>query len=145
MPGSCGVQDGVTRDVILCNGPRADLEIQVDRPLGNGSTAVCDFGGSMPGGVPAINPANFANTSQIDDIINDFACRFDTHSASNLACTLDALGNFSFANNLTFIQYCSAPVVGSEAAFPSGDTRVTVRLRAGSVAGVPRTIIIRVP
>jgi hypothetical protein len=144
IPGTCGVQDGTGAPPILCNGPRADLEIQVNRPLGDGSPAVCDTG-PMPGGVPAINPPDFANTTEITNAINDFACRFDSHNSTNIACTLDELGNFNFVDRRTFVQYCSAPVVGSEAGFPSGDTRVTVRLRSSSVVGPERSIIIRIP
>ncbi len=145
IPGSCGVRSDQFPVAVLCSGPRADLEIQVNRSIGNGSSTVCDYNTSPPGGVPGINPPDFSNTPMIDDAINDFACRFFTHTSSITACTFDARGNFSFASNLSFIQFCSAPVVGSEAAFPSGDTRVTVRLRAGGVVGVPRSIIIRVP
>jgi hypothetical protein len=146
VPGSCGVQTEQNPVPVLCPGQtRADLEIQVDRAIGNGSATVCDYIGTPLGGVPAINPPDFSDTPLIDDRINDFACRFFTHTSTATACTFDPLGNFAFVSNLTFIQYCSAPVVGSEAAFPSGDTRVTVRLRAGPVVGVPRSIIVRVP
>jgi len=143
-PGICGT---VTSEggVQPCNGPRSDLEIQANRTLGNGNPAICDIGiPGMPGGVPAINPPSFANTPMIDDAINDLACHFDSHSSTTDACTLNDLENFRFVNPLTAVQFCSAPVIGSDANFPVGDTLLTVRLRSGPVVGEPRSIIVRV-
>jgi hypothetical protein len=126
---------------------RANLQIQAKRSLGNGSAAVCDRG-PLPaplGGVPGVDPPSFVNDDTITNAINDLACRFDVHMTAQTACTFDALGNFAFANPFTTIQYCSAPVVGSEVAFPSGDTEVTVRLTDGNIVGPERKLIVRVP
>jgi len=144
-PGICGTVDS-EGGLVACSGPRSDFEIQVNRPLGNGSPEVCDIGiPGLPGGVPAINPPDFSSTAVIDATINDLACHFDSHRSRGDACTLDERENFDFVNPLTLIQYCSAPVLGSDASFPPGDTLLTVRLRAGAVVGEPRSIIVRVP
>lgn len=128
---------------------RPDLQIEVNRAIGNGSTLVCDRGplpDSPIGGVPAVNPANFAVTQQISDRLNDFGCRFDFHISSDDACTKNDLGNFSFISPLTQTQFCSVPAVGVELLFPSGDTEVTVQLRdTGGNIGNQRKLIVRAP
>ena len=52
-------------------GRRPDLQPLIDRPLGNGSPAVCD-----ESGVPATTPADFSLTQPIADALNDLSCRF---------------------------------------------------------------------
>jgi len=130
---------------------RANVQIQINRNLGDGSAEVCDRGplpDSPIGGVPGVNPPSFANEEMITNAINDLACRFDVHMTSPTACTFDELGNFAFVNPFTTVQFCTAPAVGSEIAFPSGDTLVTVRLSdgsGGSPIGPERKLIVRVP
>ncbi len=127
---------------------RPDLQIQANRPLGNGSRAVCDQQAPDLGGVPAIDPPNYDPDSQvISDALNDFACRFRAHArTSEGPCTLDALGNERFLDNRTTVQFCFEPPVGLETAFPPGDTVLTVRVRdVHGVLGDPVQIVVRVP
>lgn len=147
-PGVSGLRPG---SVTFASNPAdphvlPDLQILVDRPLGNGSTVVCDRGPGQPiGGIPATVPLSFADAQAVSDAINDFACRFDARAASAQACTRDTFGVDAFTNAASTIQFCTSPGVGSEMAFPPGDTIVTVRVRdiAGQ-PGPPRTIVVRV-
>ncbi|MEO8601039.1 MAG: hypothetical protein ABI629_00535 [bacterium] len=123
-----------------------DLQIVVSRPLGNGSAAVCDDGPSpLPvGGVPAVVPPAFGGTQAASNAINDLACRFDARTTTAQACTRDGFVNYVFTAQST-IQFCTSPGVGSELAFPAGDTIVTARVR--DVLGQPglaKSIAIRV-
>lgn len=107
---------------------RPDLEIEVTRPLGDGSHEVCDARRPRIGGIPAINPPSFAENQQVSDILNDFACRFETFIESNASCTVEKNGDFSFLNpKESKVQFCM--VVARSWAFPDGDTLVSVRLR----------------
>jgi len=133
---------------------RSHLQILANNALGNGSTTVCDAG-PLPdpiGGVPGVNPVDFGPSATITDAVNDFACRFDFHvpsAAGPGGCTVDKLGNFSFASEEIVSgmrQYCSVPAVGRELAFPSGDTKLTVQLAdSGSNLGKPAKIVLRIP
>jgi hypothetical protein len=129
-------EQGVTPQ---CGDGRAALEILADRPLGNGSPAVCDMSPPNVGGVPAVPSLDFAS-SQATNAINDLACRFDLHPVSTRSCTLDERGNFAFVHDSpgdrAQMQYCSArPVLNAEAAFPLGLTRLRLRIKdnAGNV------------
>jgi hypothetical protein len=106
---------------------RPDLEIEVDRPLGNGSEAVCDARKPNIGGIPAINPMSFAETPKISAALNDFGCRFETFIESAGACTVKKTGDFTFHNPDSTVQFCM--VVARAWAFPEGKTTVSVRLR----------------
>lgn len=117
---------------------RPDLQIQLNRPLGDGSRAVCD-----EYGVPAISPPSFAVTQFISDALNDLACRFRVTTVANLACTQDAFGRTSFLNPSSRVQFCAS--VGRFIEFGSGDTAVTVQLRdeSGNL-GYARRLVVRV-
>ncbi len=107
---------------------RPDLQIQVDRPLGDGSKWVCDARRPKIGGIPAINPPSFAETEEISATLNDFACRFETFTESAMSCTVDEYGDFSFIKpDESTAQFCM--VVARSWNFPMGDTLVSVRLR----------------
>jgi hypothetical protein len=129
---------------------RSSLQILASNALGNGSSTVCDVGPRPDpiGGVPAENPIDFGPSQGTTDAINDFACRFDFHTP-NAPCTLDGLGNFSLASGEVASgtrQYCTAPAVGRELAFPSGDTILTAQLAdTGGNLGSPVTIMLRIP
>jgi len=126
---------------------RPDLQIQANRPLGNGSRAVCDQRAPELGGVPGIDPPNYDPSSQeISDALNDFACRFRAHARNaDGPCTLDPLGNEDFVDRRTTVQFCFEPPVGSETAFPRGDTVLTVRVRdVHGELGDPVQIVVRV-
>ncbi|MGD9762979.1 MAG: hypothetical protein AB7V27_04610 [Candidatus Binatia bacterium] len=124
-----------------------DLQLVVSRPLGNGSTAVCDDG-PLPlplGGVPATDPPQFGGSQAASNAINDFTCRFDVRVASSQACTRNDFGVEVFTTGLADVQFCSSPGIGTETAFPEGDTIVTGRVR--DIAGNPgpaKSIVIRV-
>lgn len=128
---------------------RPDLQIVANRPLGNGSPAVCDRGLPPPqgtgGGIPAVADVDFDDPSpSLTDALNDFACRFAVQPSRGDACTLDARGNFDFVSRLSTIQFCNQ--VASIAAFPPGDTLLTVRLLdVAGAAGPPREIVVRNP
>lgn len=158
-PGSSGARVGVagTYPGMSQNPYRADLQIQSNRQLGNGSTYVCDRGPQAPiGGIPAINPPDFGPSDAVTDAINDFACRFDAHSESGSACTMFGSG-FAFVmmpprvpnddpSSWSRMQFCSVPSVGFEMRFPAGqDTLLTVQLTdtQGNV-GDQEQIVVRV-
>jgi hypothetical protein len=142
----CGTQDGSGGINFCFTSDRPDVQVEADRPLGNGSTTVCDRSGPGIGGVPGINPPDFGPAPSITDALTDFACRFSDFSIRTETCTFNELGNFSFVNRLSTRQFCTSPAIGAELAFPSGDTRVTAQLRdSGGNIGNQKSIIIRVP
>lgn len=106
---------------------RPDLEVQANRPLGNGSKDVCDNRRPKIGGIPAIDPPSWADTRANAATLNDMSCRFETFIESLSACTLDRTGDFAFARPDTKTQFCM--VVARAWSFPVGDTLVSVRLR----------------
>jgi len=106
---------------------RPDLEVQVDRALGDGSKDVCDARPPKFGGIPAIKPANFAETADITAAINDMSCRFEVFGESEYSCTVNNAGEFKFLNDKSEVQFCM--VVARKWNFPEGDTTVSVRLR----------------
>jgi len=130
---------------------RPDLEVEVDRPLGNGSSTVCDAAAPLVGGVPAVSPAGFGLTQSIANSLNDLGCRFSYPfqgsatggRTSSEACTGSA-GSYFFVGAGSTLQFCAQ--IGSELAFPPGDTVVTARVRdVNDQPGLPRSIIIRAP
>lgn len=150
-PGSTGAPIGTSSyDVTLVGLP--DLQIQVDRPLGNGSVSVCDDPMTMPGGVPAIDPPTFDSSTQTVSTINDFACRFvdgqgdaEARTSPQDSCVAFASGDFAFVDPESTTQYCGA--INVPLAFPVGDTLVSARVRdtAGNVSDVERILIRVVP
>lgn len=133
-------------------GGAPDLQVQVSRPLGNGSADVCDDTPPILGGVPAINPPDFSTSPAIADRLNDLGCRFIDGSNNKqgracsdfTACVLRSDGQFGCAASDTALQFCG--FMSQNLAFPSGDTTVTARVRdvQGNL-GPARQIIIRVP
>lgn len=115
---------------------RPDLEIEVDRALGDGSATVCDARKPKIGGIPAVNPLSFAETAKISSALNDFSCRFETFIESSGACTVKKTGDFTFAKPDSTVQFCM--VVARAWAFQDGQTKVSVRLR--DVEGNPGPI-----
>ena len=128
---------------------RPDIQMEANQALGNGSLAICDVG-PLPtplGGVPGINPPSFDPTSQfIANALNDLGCRFADNTTA--PCTIiDASGINKLVMANSRAQYCTNTVVGSELAFPPGDTLLTVQLRdypAGNI-GYPVSFVVRVP
>lgn len=126
---------------------RPDLQIIVSRPLGDGSTLICDNRPPEIGGVPA--SPNFTEATAINGAINDLGCRFVDGAGNYLgrsggeACTLFASGDYHFVAAGTALQFCAR--VDSALEFPPGDTLVTVRFRdRAGATGPPATLVIRV-
>jgi Dockerin type I domain len=152
QPGSSGSNPGQKLFNSVSTDPsvRPDLQILADRDLGDGNPddIRCPKG-PLPdplAGVQSDPTLSFGPSQQVANAMNDLACRFDIHDSSSRACTINAAGNYAFASSQTLTQYCSAPVVDSSFAFPSGfDTTVAVQVRdiAGNI-GNRRTIVIRV-
>jgi hypothetical protein len=149
MPGPAGAPVGRST---FAQGNLPDLQIQVTRPLGNGSSIVCDDEPPILGGVPAINPPLFSSDASVIDRVNDLSCRFIDGTGATMArscaeetaCVLGIDGQFGCVDQRTRAQFCG--FIGQILAFPAGDTLVTVRLRdsAGRV-GEQRQLILRVP
>ncbi len=127
----------------------ADLQVEVSRPLGDGSLAVCDRSGPMAGGVPPIDPPSFEEAANVIAAVNDLTCRFV--NGSNLpmartrdeACILFPSGDFAFFSGASTVQFCGSVTRFME--FPLGDTLVTARLRdQDGNPGVPSQVIIRI-
>jgi hypothetical protein len=128
------------------------LLIEVSRPLGNASKEVCDdTPASAAGGVPAIDPADFSPVQPVADAINDLACRFKDQDGnrfgrgSDWACIVFDDGLSGFANRTSTIQFCGQVKAGFS--FPTGYTRVTIRIRdtAGNVSAATGLVIRVVP
>ena len=127
----------------------ADLQVEVSRPLGNGSAKICDRSGPMAGGVPAIDPPSFDETPAVIAAANDLSCRFLDGSdmpvarSRDEACIMFPSGDLHFANPASTLEFCGFVTRFME--FPSGDTLVTARLgdQDGN-AGNPAQIVIRV-
>jgi hypothetical protein len=126
-----------------------NLQVVVSRPLGNGSADVCDDRPPLLGGVPAVDPPRFdASTAPA---INDLGCRFNARTLASSPtsigpCTRNASGDYVFVNSGSRVQFCPSAGIDTAIAFPTGDTRVTVRV--SDVFGQPgatAAIIIRVP
>jgi hypothetical protein len=122
------------------------FQIMPSRALGNGSNRVCDVGPAIIGGVPAVVPPSFGGSQAASNAINDLSCRFDARTTGSLACTRDPfLQVYDFDNGDSTIQFCTSTGVGSEFAFPLGDTTLTARvLDILGQPGPPMSIVIRV-
>ncbi|HVN84744.1 MAG TPA: hypothetical protein VMW17_07870 [Candidatus Binatia bacterium] len=100
---------------------RPDLQIESQQVLGDGSFAQC------PAFVPAIDPPDFGPGAPIDAALQAFACGFDVITTRAAACTLDSFGNANWAATASQMQFCLQ--IGSRRQFPTGQTRLSVRLR----------------
>jgi hypothetical protein len=134
-------------------GDAPDLQVQVTRPLGDGSDTVCDDGSGDPpifGGVPGIDPPRLEEPGAIADALNDLGCRFIDGAGQRVAraCAMQACvrfedGEYDCVDDTTEVQFC-APIP-QPLAFPAGDTLVTARLRdVGGNLGPPARLIVRV-
>ncbi|MEO8602513.1 MAG: hypothetical protein ABI629_08060 [bacterium] len=139
MPGPSSFND---------SGP-PDLQVEVSRPLGNGSGAVCDGGSPSFGGVPAIDPPRFDASDEVVDALNDMGCRFIDGTGQAVrrtcvaSCVRDQRSDYNCVNADTEAQFCA--LVDNPLAFPGGDTLVTVRVRdsLGNL-GAPAQLIVRI-
>ncbi len=130
---------------------RPDLQIQVTRPLGNGSPTVCDNQPPELGGVPAIDPPDFGDDPSISDRLNDFGCRFvdgkerqeGRRCDEESACLWLEDTHHGCVLPTTRLQFCG--LISQNLAFRPGDTLVTVRVRdtSGNL-GPPAQLIVRI-
>lgn len=123
---------------------RPQPQILSAKPLGNGSTEVCDTGPApQGGGVPGISPPDFRVGQDVTDALRDLMCRFSVHSSSSTACTLNRFGDFGFVGSGTQTQFCFQ--VPQTVEFPAGDTVLAAQLTdtAGNL-GPRKEIVIRV-
>jgi hypothetical protein len=135
---------------------RSDLQVESTTDLGaNPTTKVCDTGPASQGGggIPGINPPSFADGDQmITDALNDFACRFGVFnvgagSTATGPCTkVDATQDPQLVTRSAppgTVQFCDQ--VATVAAFPPGDSIVTVKVRdVNGNLGASKQIVIRV-
>lgn len=129
-----------------------DLQIEVSRPLGDGSAAVCDTSAATGGGVPAIDPPDFTPTQTNINAVNDLACRFQDGSGSPRgrtspadSCVVFPPGYEShFVDPTSTIQFCTYTITRLEQFWP-GDTMMTVRVRDnnGNV-GAPTQFVVSI-
>ena len=144
----------VGRNAYDAQGGAPDMEMIVSRPLGNGSTEVCDydrFDPSKTGGIPATEPFEFSDDPLVIDAANDFGCRVNDgtgqpvarDATSEEACTIDTNGVFGPVDPESELQYCLP--IASKWAFPVGDTTVAARVRDERGAlSEPEEIVVRV-
>lgn len=157
-PGLSGAQVGRSLDPVFSSN-RPDLQVQSTRDLGTGagtgSLEVCDTGPASQGGggVPGINPPDFGPdppppTPSISNALRDFACRFQVFNTNQVGpCT--KVDPSQEARLITpnappsTVQFCDQ--VSSVAAFPPGDTILSVRVRdvEGNL-GPLKQIVVRV-
>lgn len=137
----------------LGSSDRPDLWVETNYQRGNGSTYppvsnLCDIG---TGGVAAVNPIEFTDPNptinqNITYALQDVACRFTVNGPNPgmNVCTRDASGNLTVLNPLSTYQFCD--LVNGADAFPSGDTIVTVQLRAANNGplGPTAQVIVRI-
>jgi hypothetical protein len=128
---------------------RPDLQVEVSRAIGNGSTKVCDDVQGDFGGVPGINPPSYADTQAITDALNDLACRFNDGTGTpggrfeDSACVQYPDGEFRFVDPEATVEFCGFISVPLQ--FPAGDTIVSARvLDVNGVPGPPSQIVIRI-
>lgn len=117
---------------------RPDVQVEADRPLGNGSAAICD-----DGGVPAVVPPGFDGTQAISNALNDIGCRFQVATRRGAAYTVNNFRQASFVADATRVQFC-LPVTAS-LTFAQGDTAVSVQVRdqAGKLS-TPQRLLVRI-
>jgi len=118
---------------------RPDLQIQVNRALGNGSVAICDV---TQGGVPGIDPPRYdSGDPSISDVLLDLACRFQALSGSDPCTILDISREAKKIHPEAATQYCM--LSSGKATFPAGDTLVTARVRdrTGELGPISQIIV----
>ncbi len=143
-PGQSGGQVGTfVPDRIPGQPFRPDLQVQANRPLGDGSAAVCDSDPQTGGGIPGFDPPDFGPQQVVTDALVDFACRY-TPFNPGAPCTLNANGNESVLTQGGLPsgsrQFCN--IVSPLTGVPIGDTRLTLQVRDRNGNIGPQTAII---
>jgi hypothetical protein len=132
-PGISGLPVGTSAAVVS---GLADFQPQVDRALGDGSAAVCD----LAGGVPGISPPDLTYSSA--DPVNDLACRFQVATQSSNSCVM-SVGTFAFVDATSTTQFCT--LIVPALTLQLGDTLFTVRMADEEGTPGPTTqIIVRI-
>jgi len=109
-----------------------DLQVLVDRPLGDGSARVCS------GGVPGFASPGFDGSDAEVDAMNDLGCHFEVTT-----CVLFGDGRRGFVAPQSTIQFCG--LIGAAQRFAHGETTVSVRLRdRAGVTGEIARIVVRI-
>lgn len=95
------------------------------------------------GGIPFINPPNFASTPAIINALQSFAIWFQYYSPG-AACTLKFGGDCcGYVSPIATAQFCDE--MSAPQAFPPGDSLLTVQLEdTGGNVGPTAQIIVRV-
>jgi hypothetical protein len=129
-----------------------DLQVQVSRPLGDGSPAVCDSVPPNDGGVPGISPPDLSDDPTTCNALNDLGCRFldgkdrpqGRLCGEGWECVLFPSGEEGCMSPEATTQFCT--LIAQSAAFAPGETLVTARVRdvQGNL-GSPAQIVIRIP
>jgi len=138
--GIVGYSDGVSLP---------DLNLLVDRDLGDGSPVVCDVDieNSIFGGIPGIDPPLFSGEAGVVDAINDLGCRLNDGTGAPIgrtassACTRDAFGGFTFLNPASTVQFC-LPIARAWR-YQDGDTITAARVRSidGATSAVEEIVV----
>jgi hypothetical protein len=126
-----------------------DLHMLVTRDLGDGNPEVCDVDieNSIFGGIPGIDPPLFSDSVGVIDAINDLGCRVNDGTGSPVGrtlvspCTRDSLGEFTFVNPLSTVQFC-LPIARAWR-YPEGDTITAARVRSidGALSAVEEIVV----
>jgi hypothetical protein len=123
-----------------------NLQIESTANMGNGNNPVCGPGGgfNVNGGIPGVNPPNFAPTPAIINALQSFAVWFTYIQSSGQACTFaPGGGGYAYVNSLATAQFCDP--MSLPQAFPQGDSLLTVQATdAGGNVGPTAQIIVRV-
>ena len=129
---------------------RPDLQVLVSKPLGHGNSAVCELGGTVPDGVPGIDPPVFADVQEVTDAISDLGCHFTDDEGQTMgrssarACTTSSTGTGAgFVNPTSTLQFCA--FIDVPIGFTSGETTIAARVRDvdGNI-GAETQIVLRV-
>jgi hypothetical protein len=143
--GSSNLDPGT--DIFPFGEDRGDVQVLFSRDIGDpgNNNLICDKGPPpIPfGGVPGINPPNFDPGAEITEAIQDVACRFTVQETSDLACTRNRFGAFSYLGSGTRKQFCFQ--VSQTTVFDVGDTTVAAQLQdlAGNL-GPKKEFVVRV-
>jgi hypothetical protein len=122
----------------------------VSQDIGDGSSLICDAGPAPTpiGGVPGITDSTqfgppFGSSQEVTDAMQDMECRFSYQKSTDVACTHNQFGDYSFLGNGTVSQFCFQ--VPSSAMFHDNETVVAVQLRdsVGNL-GPRQDIVVRV-
>lgn len=153
VAGDNGALPGQSLPAPCSGGGRPALEIESDRPLGDGQPRVCPPPPTPPEvtGVPGFPSPDFGSSPAVLDALQAFGSRFTVQLFPEDGCTLDGSGNPNFLSAVpptpadpTTRQYCY--LVSPDLRFPPGDTLLTMRVADGNGATGPIVqFVVRLP